>query len=86
MTNITNPKIEKANNEIEKTKAKIAVLQTKLREQEGKKKALEDLEIVALFRAERLGSISELISERQEPGTGAAGYSAQYENNEEDNG
>ncbi len=54
MQEITNPKIEKQKGEIEKTKAKIAELQAKQREQEKQLRALEDLEIVARFRSERV--------------------------------
>ena len=54
MTEITNPKIEKQKGEIEKTKAKIAEFQAKQREQEKQLRALEDLEIVAQFRKERV--------------------------------
>ena len=51
---ITNPRIEKQRAEISKTKAKIADIQAKLREQEKHLRNLEDLEIVAQFRNERL--------------------------------
>jgi len=51
---ITNPKIEKQKAEIGKTKAKIAEHQAKLREQEKTLRSLEDLEIVAQFRSERM--------------------------------
>ena len=51
---LTNPKIEKQKTEIGKTKAKIAEFQAKLREQEKVLRNLEDLEIVAMFRNERL--------------------------------
>jgi hypothetical protein len=54
MQQITNPKIEKQKGEIEKTKAKIAELQSKAREQEKQLRALEDFEIVARFRSERI--------------------------------
>ena len=51
---ITNTRIEKQRAEINKTKAKIAELNAKLREQDKQLRALEDLEIVAQFRNERL--------------------------------
>ena len=54
MATITNPKIEKQRAEIGKTKAKIAEIQAKLREQEKQLRNLEDLEIVAQFRSERM--------------------------------
>jgi hypothetical protein len=53
MVEITNPKIERAKTEASKTRAKIAEMQAKLREQERQIKAYEDLEIVARFRSER---------------------------------
>jgi hypothetical protein len=52
---ITNPKIEKRRAEIAKTKAKIAEFQAKQREQEKQLRQLEDMEIVAMFRSERIG-------------------------------
>jgi len=60
MNEITNPRIEKMNAQIDKTRAKIAELQAKLREQERQKKNLEDMEIVARFRSEQIGSIDAL--------------------------
>ena len=51
---ITNPRIEKQRAEIEKTKEKFTELQAKLREQEKHLRDLEDLEIVAQFRKERM--------------------------------
>jgi hypothetical protein len=51
---ITNAKIEKQQAEIVKTKAKIAEFQAKLREQDKQLRFLEDLEIVAQFRKERV--------------------------------
>jgi hypothetical protein len=51
---ITNQKIEKQRAEIAKTKAKIAELQAKQREQEKQLRHLEDAEIVAMFRSERV--------------------------------
>lgn len=49
-----NPKLQKVNGEIEKTKAKIAESQATLRELEKKKTELENAEIVAIFRKEKL--------------------------------
>jgi hypothetical protein len=54
MNGITNPKIEQRLAEIGKTKAKIAELQAKLRKQEKRLRDLEDVEIVARFRSERM--------------------------------
>ena len=51
---MTNPKIDKVNLEIEKTKAKISEFQTKLRALERQKTDLEDAQIVALVRSERI--------------------------------
>jgi septal ring factor EnvC (AmiA/AmiB activator) len=51
---ITNTKIEKQRAEIDKTKAKISEFTAKLREQEKELRKLEDLEIVAQFRKERM--------------------------------
>ncbi|MDR1059623.1 MAG: DUF4315 family protein [Clostridiales bacterium] len=56
-----NPKIEKAAAEIEKTKAKIAELAARLREQERAKTRLENEQIVAIVREERI-SDAELSS------------------------
>jgi hypothetical protein len=52
---ITNPKIEKQRVEIIKTKVKIAEFQEKQREQEKQLRHLEDMQIVAMFRNERIG-------------------------------
>jgi cystathionine beta-lyase family protein involved in aluminum resistance len=54
MHEITNPKIEKQKVEIERTKAKVAEFVAKQREQEKQLRALEDMEIVARFRSERI--------------------------------
>jgi hypothetical protein len=51
---MTNPKIEKIKADIERTKAKIAEYQAKLREQERDKTRLENEQIVALVRGERI--------------------------------
>ena len=51
---ILNPKIIKANAAIEKTKEQIVELQTKLKDLEKQKTELENQEIVALFRSEKL--------------------------------
>jgi len=51
---VTNPKIEKVKGEIAKTKARMAQLQVKLREQEHLKTKLENDEVVAMFRKEKL--------------------------------
>ena len=51
---ILNPKIIKVNTAIEKTKEQIAEHQAKLRDLEKQKTQLENDEIVAMFRRERL--------------------------------
>lgn len=49
-----NPKIKKVTEEIEKTKVKIAEQQARLRELERQKTELENAEIVAIFRKEKM--------------------------------
>lgn len=49
-----NPKIEKINGDIEKVKGKMSALQTQLRDLERKKTEIENAEIVAIFRKEKL--------------------------------
>ena len=49
---MTNPKIERAKEDIVKTKAKISEYTSKLRELERYKVDLENLEIIALYRKE----------------------------------
>jgi hypothetical protein len=51
---MTNPKIEKVKANIAKTKAIIADYQAKLKEQERQKIQLENDEIVAMYRREKL--------------------------------
>ena len=51
---MTNPKIEKVKTEIEKTKAKIAEYQSKLRGLERQKTEFENEQIVALVRSEKI--------------------------------
>ena len=51
---MTNPKIEKVNNEIGKTKAKLSEFQSKLRELEREKTRLENEQIIALIRSEKI--------------------------------
>jgi len=51
---MTNPKIEKVKAEIDKTKAKISEFQAKLRALERQKTDLENEQIVALVRSERI--------------------------------
>ena len=49
-----NPKLQKVTGEIEKLKAKITEHQSRLRELERQKTELENAEIVAIFRKEKL--------------------------------
>ena len=51
---VTNPKIMKVNTAIDKTKEQIAELQAKLKDLEKQKTQLENDEIVAMFRREKL--------------------------------
>ena len=51
---MTNPKIEKVKEHISKTKATIAEYQNKLKDLEKQKIQLENDEIVAMFRREKL--------------------------------
>ena len=53
---INNPKIEKVNAAIIKTKETIAEYQKKLRELERQKTDLENLEIIALYRSGNLNN------------------------------
>ena len=61
---MSNPKIEKVKTEIEKTKTKISEFQVKLRDLEREKKRLEDMEIVALVRSEKIcdAELTKMIS------------------------
>jgi len=49
-----NPRIQKVMEEIEKTKTKIMEFQVRLRELERQKTELENAEIVAIFRKEKM--------------------------------
>ncbi|AOT68773.1 DUF4315 family protein [Geosporobacter ferrireducens] len=49
-----NPRIQKVMGEIEKTKTKISEFQARLRELERQKIELENAEIVAIFRKEKM--------------------------------
>lgn len=51
---MTNPKIEKVKSEMEKTKNKIAEYQAKYRDLEREKTRLENDDIVALVRSEKI--------------------------------
>ena len=62
-----NPKIEKLEKEIEKTKAKIADMQGKLRELEKQKTELVNTDFVAVARSYHLtpGELAEFLKTRQ---------------------
>ncbi|MDL2232159.1 DUF4315 family protein [Ruminococcaceae bacterium OttesenSCG-928-L11] len=73
---MTNPRIEKVSGDIRKTKEKIAGLQEHLRELEHKKTELENAEIVAVFRKEKLSDkdfaalVRQMSAERGTAGNG----------------
>jgi hypothetical protein len=83
---MTNPKIEKVKTEMEKTKAKIAELQAKYRDLEREKIRLENEDIVALVRSERISDaeLSALMrSLRKEEPTAEAAAPARITDKEE---
>ena len=67
-----NPKIEKVEKEITKTKNKIAELQAKLRDLEKQKIELENTDYVAVARSFHLTpeELAEFLKTRQVPSTG----------------
>jgi len=69
-----NPKIQKVMEEIEKTKTKIAEFQARLRELERQKTELENAEIVAIFRKEKMTEeqFAQFISAMNAKGTAPA--------------
>jgi hypothetical protein len=73
MTNITNTKIQKVKRDIEKTKGKIAELQTKQQEQEELLRHYDDLEIVAQFRSKYVGDedLASVLPRRGRPKKGS---------------
>ena len=68
---MTNPKIEKIKAEIERTKAAITDYQKKLREQEREKTRLENDQIVAFVRGERISDaeLATLMQSFRNPAT-----------------
>ena len=66
-----NTRIEKVCNEIAKTKARVSEYQVKLRDLEKQKIALENEEIVALFRREKLteDELYELLQSQKNKGS-----------------
>jgi hypothetical protein len=74
---MTNPKIEKIKGEIEKTKAKVTEYQAKLRALEKQKTDLEDEQIVAIVRSEKISDaelnqlLASLLKKKAEPAKAA---------------
>lgn len=79
-----NPKIEKVEKEITKTKNKIAELQAKLRDLEKQKIELENTDYVAVARSFHLTpeELAEFLKTRQVPSTGKDLPIGQEEGNE----
>lgn len=79
-----NPKIEKVEKEITKTKNKIAELQAKLRDLEKQKIELENTDYVAVARSFHLTpeELAEFLKTRQVPTTGKDLPKGQEEGNE----
>lgn len=79
-----NPKIEKVEKEITKTKNKIAELQAKLRDLEKQKIELENTDYVAVARSFHLTpeELAEFLKTRQVPSTGKDLPKGQEEGNE----
>lgn len=80
-----NPKIEKVEKEITKTKNKIAEQQAKLRDLEKQKIELENTDYVAVARSFHLTpeELAEFLKTRQVPSTGKDLTKGQEEGNED---
>lgn len=80
-----NPKIEKVEKEITKTKNKIAEQQAKLRDLEKQKIELENTDYVAVARSFHLTpeELAEFLKTRQVPSTGKDLPKGQEEGNED---
>ena len=80
-----NPKIEKVEKEITKTKNKIAEQQAKLRDLEKQKIELENTDYVAVARSFHLTpeELAEFLKTRQVPSTGKELPKGQEEGNED---
>lgn len=80
-----NPKIEKVEKEITKTKNKISELQAKLRDLEKQKTELENTDYVAVARSFCLTpeELAEFLKTRQVPSTGKELPKGQEEGNED---
>lgn len=86
---MNNPKIEKVKTEIEKAKAKILEAQAKLRALERQKTELENEQIVAIVRSERISDaeLSALLQSFQKKETKPASSKAIVsESNQEEPG
>jgi len=86
-----NPKLQKISGEIDKAKAKIAEQQARLRELERQRTELENAEIVAVFRKEKLteddlAAFVRQMSARSQPEapTAPTGLSPAYQPKQED--
>lgn len=80
-----NPKLLKVREEITKTKEKITGFQTRLRELESQKTELENAEIVAIFRKEKMteDEFAQFISARGLKGAAAVPTAEKEANDEE---
>ena len=79
-----NPKIERVNTEIDKVKGKIIQQQARLRDLERQKTNLENDEIVALFRREKLSEDEFSALLRTQRGRGVAGADMEVAADEEE--
>ena len=80
-----NPKIEKLEKEIDKTKAKIAEMQGKLRKLEEQKTELENTDYVAVARSYKLTpqQLADFLKSQQAPPLGEALPQKQEDGNED---
>ena len=79
-----NPKIEKLEKEIDKTKNKIAEMQARLRDLEKQKTELENTDYVAIARSFHLTpqQLAEFLKSQQSAPSGAAPLQKQEDRNE----
>ena len=80
-----NPKIEKLEKEIDKTKNKIAEMQARLRDLEKQKTELENTDYVAIARRFHLTpqQLAEFLKSQQSAPSGAAPLQKQEDRNED---
>ena len=80
-----NPKIEKLEKEIDKTKTKIAEMQAKLRDLEKQKTELENTDYVAIARRFHLTpqQLAECVKSQQAAPSGAGTLQKQEDKNED---